>query len=40
MKNRRMDVHAYIISGGGRKFFMLEKGLLDVGLRRSWMNPW
>jgi hypothetical protein len=38
MKNRRMGVHAYIISGfpsWGRKFFRLEEGLLDVWLRRS-----
>jgi hypothetical protein len=38
MKNRRMDVHAYIISGfpsGGGKFFRIEEGLLDVWLRGS-----
>jgi hypothetical protein len=43
MENRKMDVHAYIISGflsWGRKFFRLEEGLVDVWLRRSWMIPW
>jgi hypothetical protein len=32
-KNRKMGVHAYIISSflsWGRKFFRLEEGLLDV----------
>jgi hypothetical protein len=43
MENRKMDVHAYIVSGfpsWGRKFFRLEEGLLDVWLRRSLRSPW